>query len=156
MEKLTVKIWPAPGVRNRKFYLAPNYTFEKKYLAVKGLSRFFSLVTLYSTHYRVAVVSFNHKSIQIFNHEQDMCLCCWRLELNGHKRRLTWEATPRSIHDGVQSAINTSDCLMFDSNVAQLFADNGNLSINVTINMCWLWTLHEHLLTVYINVTMWW
>ena len=48
VEKLTVKIWPAPEVRNRKFYLAPgmrngkiclapNYTFEKKYLAVKGL-----------------------------------------------------------------------------------------------------------------------
>lgn len=60
----------------------------------------------------------------------------YRLELNGQKRRLTWEATPRSIHDGVQSAINTSDCLVFDTNVAQHFADNGNLSINVTINMC--------------------
>ncbi len=60
-----------------------------------------------------------------------------RLELNGHRRRLTWEATPRSIHDGVQSAINTSDCLVFDTNIAQLFADTGNLGINVTINMCW-------------------
>ena len=28
-----------------------------------------------------------------------------RLELNGHHRRLSWEATPRSIHEGVQSAI---------------------------------------------------
>jgi E3 ubiquitin-protein ligase SIAH1 len=60
----------------------------------------------------------------------------YRLELNGPKRRLTWEATPRSIHDGVQSAINSSECLMFDTNVAQLFADNGNLSINVTIYLC--------------------
>ncbi|ESN92606.1 hypothetical protein HELRODRAFT_69385, partial [Helobdella robusta] len=60
----------------------------------------------------------------------------YRLELNGQKRRLTWEATPRSIHDGVQSAINSSDCLVFDTNVARLFADNGNLSINVTINTC--------------------
>ena len=25
----------------------------------------------------------------------------YRLELNGHRRRLTWEATPRSIHEGV-------------------------------------------------------
>ena len=24
----------------------------------------------------------------------------FRLELNGHRRRLTWEATPRSIHEG--------------------------------------------------------
>jgi len=65
-----------------------------------------------------------------------LCVAAARLELNGRKRRLTWEATPRSIHDGVQAAINTSDCLIFDTNVAQLFADNGNLSINVTIYMC--------------------
>ncbi len=30
-----------------------------------------------------------------------------------------------------------SDCLVFDTNIAQLFADNGNLGINVTISMCW-------------------
>jgi len=60
----------------------------------------------------------------------------YRLELNGLKRRLTWEATPRSIHDGVQSAIQNSDCLVFDTNIARLFADNGNLGINVTISMC--------------------
>ena len=60
-----------------------------------------------------------------------------RLELNGHRRRLTWEATPRSIHEGVSSAIMNSDCLVFDTTIAQLFADNGNLGINVTISMCW-------------------
>ncbi|THD22399.1 E3 ubiquitin-protein ligase [Fasciola hepatica] len=58
----------------------------------------------------------------------------YRLELNGHRRRLTWEACPRSIQDGVQSAIGASDCLVFDSNTAQLFTDNGNLGINVTIS----------------------
>ncbi|KAI1296877.1 E3 ubiquitin-protein ligase SIAH1 [Halotydeus destructor] len=58
----------------------------------------------------------------------------YRLELNGHRRRLTWEASPRSIHEGVQNAINTSDCLVFDTHIAQLFADNGNLGINVTIS----------------------
>ena len=63
-------------------------------------------------------------------------LYCYRLELNGHRRRLTWEATPRSIHDGIQSAIRNSDCLVFDDNIAQLFADSGNLGINVTISMC--------------------
>lgn len=68
--------------------------------------------------------------------EYMLSICCFRLELNGHRRRLTWEATPRSIHDGVQAAINSSDCLVFDTNIAQLFADNGNLGINVTINMC--------------------
>ncbi|KAF0295642.1 E3 ubiquitin-protein ligase SIAH1 [Amphibalanus amphitrite] len=60
----------------------------------------------------------------------------YRLELNGHRRRLTWEATPRSIHEGVSSAILKSDCLVFDTSIAQLFADNGNLGINVTISMC--------------------
>ncbi|XP_033096687.1 E3 ubiquitin-protein ligase SIAH1B, partial [Anneissia japonica] len=60
----------------------------------------------------------------------------YRLELNGHRRRLSWEATPRSIHEGVQAAIMNSDCLVFDSSIAQLFAENGNLGINVTISMC--------------------
>ncbi|XP_063849350.1 uncharacterized protein LOC135093735 isoform X1 [Scylla paramamosain] len=35
-----------------------------------------------------------------------------RLELNGPRRRLTWEATPRSIHKGIQSAIMNSDYLV--------------------------------------------
>nr|XP_012308285.1 LOW QUALITY PROTEIN: E3 ubiquitin-protein ligase SIAH1-like [Aotus nancymaae] len=57
-------------------------------------------------------------------------------ELNGHRRRLTWEATPRSIHEGIATAIMNSDCLVFDTSIAQLFAENGNLGINVTISMC--------------------
>uniref|UniRef100_A0A2K5JXE7 E3 ubiquitin-protein ligase n=3 Tax=Cercopithecidae TaxID=9527 RepID=A0A2K5JXE7_COLAP len=60
----------------------------------------------------------------------------YRLELNGNRRRLTWEATPRSIHDGVAAAIMNSDCLVFDTAIAHLFADNGNLGINVTISTC--------------------
>jgi E3 ubiquitin-protein ligase SIAH1 len=59
----------------------------------------------------------------------------YRLELNGQRRRLTWESTPRSIHDGVQQAFVNSDCLVFDSSTAQLFADSGNLGINVTISL---------------------
>ncbi|GBO07812.1 E3 ubiquitin-protein ligase Siah2, partial [Araneus ventricosus] len=58
------------------------------------------------------------------------------LELNGNRRRLTWEATPRSILEGVTPAIMSSDCLVFDTNIAQIFADNGNLGINVTISLC--------------------
>lgn len=59
----------------------------------------------------------------------------YRLELNGPRRRLTWEAMPRSIHEGVATAILNSDCLVFDTSIAQLFADNGNLGINVTISV---------------------
>ncbi|XP_010184477.1 PREDICTED: E3 ubiquitin-protein ligase SIAH2, partial [Mesitornis unicolor] len=60
----------------------------------------------------------------------------YRLELNGNRRRLTWEATPRPIPDGVAAAILNSDCLVFDTAIAHLFADNGNLGINVTISTC--------------------
>ncbi|CAN9501198.1 unnamed protein product [Ophioblennius macclurei] len=61
----------------------------------------------------------------------------YRLQLSGgRRRRLTWEAAPRSIHDGVAAAIDDGDCLAFDSTVAQLFADDGNLGISVTISMC--------------------
>ncbi|XP_003802573.1 E3 ubiquitin-protein ligase SIAH1-like [Otolemur garnettii] len=58
------------------------------------------------------------------------------LELNGHRRRLTWEATPLSIQEGIATAIMKSDCLVFDTSIAQLFAENGNLGINVTITKC--------------------
>jgi GH24 family phage-related lysozyme (muramidase) len=56
----------------------------------------------------------------------------YRLELNGQKRRLIWEATPRSIHDGVSSAIMNSDCLVFDTSIAQRFANNDNLIKKIT------------------------
>lgn len=59
----------------------------------------------------------------------------YRLELNGNRRRLTFESKPRSSHEGVASAIANSDCLVFDLAIAQLFADNGNLGINVTITL---------------------
>lgn len=78
--------------------------------------------------------SFKHFSINYILSLFFLHFC--RLELNGHRRRLTWEAAPRSIHDGIQSAIMSSDCLVFDTNIAQLFADHGNLGINVTISVC--------------------
>ena len=62
--------------------------------------------------------------------------CAYRLELSGPRRRLTWEAPPRSIHEGVATAVTKSDCLVFDARVAQLFEENGNLGIDVTISMC--------------------
>lgn len=76
-------------------------------------------------------------SLLISNFDFDRFILFDRLELNGHRRRLTWEAMPRSIHEGVSSAILNSDCLVFDTSIAQLFADNGNLGINVTISMTW-------------------
>ena len=60
----------------------------------------------------------------------------YQLELNAHRWRLAWEATPRSIHEGTATAIMNSDCLVFDTSIAQRFAENGNLCIIVTISMC--------------------
>ena len=39
MEKWTVTFYLVPGVRNRKFYLVLNDSYEKLYLAVKGFNR---------------------------------------------------------------------------------------------------------------------
>lgn len=58
----------------------------------------------------------------------------YRLELTTQRRRFSWEASPRSIHEGVAHAISQSDCMAFDTQTAQLFAENGNLGINVTIS----------------------
>ena len=72
--------------------------------------------------------------VQLIGSDKQAEKFIYRLELNGHKRRLIWEATPRSINDGVQSTINNSDCLVFDTTIAQHFSENGNLGINVTIS----------------------
>jgi len=61
----------------------------------------------------------------------------YRLELTNNEcqRRLAWESKPRSIQDGVASAMELSDCLSFDNNMAKMFSDDqGNLGINVTIS----------------------
>ena len=58
-----------------------------------------------------------------------------RLEINGDRRRLTWEATPISIYEGISSAFYRSDCLKFDDSTAQNFAEKGNLPLNVTISV---------------------
>lgn len=73
--------------------------------------------------------------VQLIGSRKEAENFAYRLELNGHRRRLTWEAMPRSIHEGVASAILNSDCLVFDTSIAQLFSDNGNLGINVTISI---------------------
>ncbi|KAL9699311.1 hypothetical protein quinque_002752 [Culex quinquefasciatus] len=77
----------------------------------------------------------HHFMLVLEKQEKEAENFAYRLELNGNRRRLTWEAMPRSIHEGVASAILNSDCLVFDTSIAQLFADNGNLGINVTISV---------------------
>ncbi|KRY53929.1 E3 ubiquitin-protein ligase Siah1 [Trichinella britovi] len=71
--------------------------------------------------------------VQLIGSRQHAENFLYRLELSSVRRRLCWEATPRSIHEGVANAISQSDCLAFDTNTAQLFADSGNLDQN---NQC--------------------
>ncbi|VEL16455.1 unnamed protein product [Protopolystoma xenopodis] len=72
--------------------------------------------------------------VQMVGNQMQVQQFVYRLELRRFKRRLIWEAVPRSIHLGLQSAIVDSDCLTFDSNTAQLFSENGSLAFNVTIS----------------------
>ncbi|KAM8975730.1 seven in absentia homolog 3 [Pelodytes ibericus] len=57
----------------------------------------------------------------------------YKLELNRNRRRLTWESTPRSVLDCVDSVITDGDCLVLNASVAQLFSDNGSLAIGIAI-----------------------
>ncbi|CAF0782429.1 unnamed protein product [Adineta ricciae] len=73
--------------------------------------------------------------VQLIGTRQQAEKFVYRLELSGNKRRLTWESTPKSIHEGIQQAILLSDCLVFDGATALLFSENGNLAINVTVSL---------------------
>lgn len=57
----------------------------------------------------------------------------YRLELANQKRRLMWEGHPQPIGIGFRKAISNSDCLMFDTKMADHFSEGGNLAINVSI-----------------------
>nr|XP_014352065.1 PREDICTED: seven in absentia homolog 3 [Latimeria chalumnae] len=57
----------------------------------------------------------------------------YQLQLNRNQRRLTWEATPRSVLEHVDSIIAESDCLVLNASLAHLFSDNGNLAIIISI-----------------------
>lgn len=92
--------------------------------------------------------------VQLIGSQKDAEKFKYKLELSsnmaGQIKRLQWEATPRSILDGIQVPISTYDCLVFDARMAQHFLspiqkdkDNPqncgenqgeNLGINVTID----------------------
>ncbi|MEE6471157.1 hypothetical protein FKM82_009196, partial [Ascaphus truei] len=57
----------------------------------------------------------------------------YKLELHRNRRRLTWESTPRSVLDCVDSIIADGDCLVLNASLAQLFSDNGSLAIGIAI-----------------------
>ncbi|XP_038617951.1 seven in absentia homolog 3 [Tachyglossus aculeatus] len=57
----------------------------------------------------------------------------YRLELSRNKRRLKWEATPRSVLECVDSVIKDGDCLVLNTSLVQLFSDNGSLAIGIAV-----------------------
>ena len=122
-------------MKNHFYFCFKRLVLEKQE-KFDGHQQFFAIVQLIGT--RKQAENFAYRYVIMFFHVKIIpeIIFFLRLELNGHRRRLTWEATPRSIHEGVSSAIMNSDCLVFDTTIAQLFADNGNLGINVTISMC--------------------
>ena len=122
------------------FYIFHRLVLEKQE-KFDGHQQFFAIVQLIGTRKQAENFAYRYVGNCVlsfwFKSKNGHLNFSFRLELNGQRRRLTWEATPRSIHEGVSSAILNSDCLVFDTSIAQLFADNGNLGINVTISMCW-------------------
>lgn len=73
--------------------------------------------------------------VQIIGTEKQAEQFRYKLELVDSRqgRKLTWEAKPRSIHDGIAHVIANNECLIFEPTMAQNFGENGNLAINVTI-----------------------
>ena len=55
------------------------------------------------------------------------------LALNANRQWLTWEGPPGSLQEGIKGTMDTSDCLVFDNNEADRFAQDGIIRILVTI-----------------------
>uniref|UniRef100_A0A915PJG2 E3 ubiquitin-protein ligase n=1 Tax=Setaria digitata TaxID=48799 RepID=A0A915PJG2_9BILA len=72
----------------------------------------------------------------------------YRLELATHRRRFSWEASPRSIHEGVAHAISLSDCMAFDSQTAQLFAENAQGGVCKTVDQVQNIILKPHYIAI--------
>jgi hypothetical protein len=72
--------------------------------------------------------------VQMIGTKREAEMFFYRLELSGNKKRMTWEATPQSLHENLALRLLNSDCLLFDGPTAGNFAQHGNLPINVTIS----------------------
>ncbi|XP_004711275.1 E3 ubiquitin-protein ligase SIAH1-like [Echinops telfairi] len=74
--------------------------------------------------------------VQLIGTHQQAQNFVYKLELHCPRQSLTWKAIPRSLQEGIKTAILGRECLMFNNSVAKLFAKNGNLSMNVKISRC--------------------
>ncbi|ODM91288.1 E3 ubiquitin-protein ligase sina [Orchesella cincta] len=76
-----------------------------------------------------------HALVQLVGSREDSQKFCYRLELSaGQYRRLVWNGTTRSIHDGIISAIESGDCFLFDSKTVEICAENQSLQMRVIVS----------------------
>lgn len=127
---------------------------------LKGAVDWVMIQSCYSHHFLLVLEKQELKSgqqqffavVQLIGSQKEAEQFKYKLELSsntaGYIKRLQWEARPRSILDGFQTAISQHDCLVFDAKMAKHFLshiqkdkDNNqgldepgeNLGINVTI-----------------------
>lgn len=72
--------------------------------------------------------------VQLFGSQEQSERFTYTVVLNGHDRRLTWEGRPRSIDEGISTAISNCDCLVFCINMAKHFLYDDCLTITVRIS----------------------
>ena len=68
--------------------------------------------------------------VQLIGSRKEALKFVYRLELNGHRSRLTFEGITRSVREDLQSAFYSKECLVF----GEQFVDNGKLTIKVRIS----------------------
>lgn len=71
--------------------------------------------------------------VQFIGNQKQCKNFAYKVELKTSERRLVWEGTPRSILEGVSTAISKYDCLSLNGKTVQHFEDHDALAFNVTI-----------------------
>ncbi|PNF38977.1 E3 ubiquitin-protein ligase SIAH1 [Cryptotermes secundus] len=108
-----------------------------------GAGYWVKMQTCFGHHFRLLLD--NHMSldgceqffviVQLIGSRKQAEKFVYRLELEGQRKHLTWESTPRSILEPIFAIIMRSDCLRFGAPTCKRLAYYGNLRIHVSIRM---------------------
>jgi E3 ubiquitin-protein ligase SIAH1 len=98
------------------------------------------VISYYEEHFFVVIVKrpkcYGHQhffaTVQMIGTREQAEDFVYRIDINGPRGYVGWQARTRSIREGVFSAITNSDCLVF---AAEHFVQNGKLTISVTTCM---------------------
>jgi len=74
-----------------------------------------------------------YATVLLVGSEEETEKFAYKIELNAPFRKLSWEATPLSVYDGMSPAILIRDCLYFDSKSLQHFTEDDNLKVHISI-----------------------